>query len=131
VNWQGALTQRLLDDAAVAAIVEDRVRWDEAEQDDAVPFIILTVIEDSRPRHMEGGQGFRPSFVQIDCYHGGSKLAALTLREAAIDALAAGGVFDGVRFDPLRIEAVRSEKERISGTEVRWRESVDIILFHD
>lgn len=131
MNWQEALTQRLLDDAAVTDIVGTRVRWDVADQKDAPPYLILTVISDPRPRHMEGGQGFRPSLVQIAAYHGGNKAGAMALREAAIDALAAGGVFDGVRFDPLRVDDVRSDYERISGTEQRWREDVDITLYHD
>lgn len=131
MNWQEALTQRLLDDAGVTAIVGTRVRWDRVDQDDVPPYAILTVISDPRPRHMEGGQGFRPSLVQMAFYHDVSRTAAITLRDAAIDALAPGGVFDGRRFDPLRIDDVRSDYEQPSGGGEIWREDVDVSLFHD
>lgn len=108
MSFETALRKRLLDDAAVRAIVSTRVDWSLRPQGDPYPSVVLTLVSDPRPQHLNGFHPLRETRVQIDCYAAHDKPAqAVALRDAVIDAISTPRVkLGGVRFDRVRINNV-------------------------
>lgn len=126
MNWQTALCQRLLDDAAVAALIGSSAEWDVRT---GMPGVVLELITDPRPQTMKGFQQLRRSRVQVTCY-AAKKLTAVAIREAAIAALVPAGVFGGERFERGFVDGGRGTKENTETGTVH-RESIDLLIWHE
>ena len=129
MSWEKAVARRLLADGAVAALVAQRVDWDEREQRAPMPAVVLQLISDPRPQNMDGFDPIRPSRVRINCLSK-DKAESAALREAVIAALVGEGTFDGIWFDRATVDAVRPLGER-TDTGFVHREAVDIIFWHE
>lgn len=98
-----ALRVRLLDDAAVKALVGDRVHWAKRDQGGDLPAIVLRRISGQHPDHLDGAEDMATSRIQIDC---------LAERYLASEALAAAAR-----------AALQGEAQ--VGTMLFWRASFD------
>lgn len=134
MNWEQALRQRLLDDAAVAVLAGARVFWRVRKQGTPLPAVVLTIVSDPRPQTLKGFAARRESRVQIDCWSSGaadvSRAALAALREAVIAALAPGGDFYGVRFGRANFDPVRDLGE-LTEAGFNHRDQFDLLVFHD
>lgn len=98
MSFESALRARLIAAPPVHAMVQDRVHWKARPQGGALPAIVLIMIHDSRPQHLDGFQSLRPTRIQADCY-GRTYEEARELRDAVIPILAAKAVEQDTRFD--------------------------------
>lgn len=129
MSWELAVAARLLASPAIAALVEDRVEWDELAPDSALPAITLQTIFDERPQNNDDFDGFWPTRVQLNCL-ARRKTEAIALREAAIAALVPAGEQGGTSFlrsfvDGGGSDAVRTPTGRLV------RERTDLTIWHD
>lgn len=124
-----ALRSRLLNDAAVAAIVGNRVSWIERPQRTGFPAIVLQIVSAPRPQHMGGLQSARQSRVQIDCFATTAKQAA-ELSEAVISAIIPVNTAYGTEFFRGFVNDVRDLGEETDGGFVH-RRSIDAYLWHE
>lgn len=129
MSFETALRKRLLDDAAVKAIVSTRVDWSLRPQGDPFPAIVLTLVSDDRSQNFGGFNGFRSSRVQIDCYAKDYPTAA-NLREAVINAVVPAGEAQGVEFLRAFINTVLDRGDQ-TDTGFIHRQLLDITLWHD
>jgi hypothetical protein len=83
---QTALRSRLLADATISGLVDQRVDWGLRPQAKTLPAITLTLIPTPRDYHMGGAQATQHYRVQVDCWAETYK-AAHELREAVIAEL--------------------------------------------
>lgn len=123
-----ALRARLVADASVAALVGTRVYWRIRPQGSDLPAIVLTIISDPRPQHLEGFQDLRATRVQIDCM-AATFAELVALREAAIAAVVPAGVTDDTRFCRGEINNVIPKGE---DTATAWvfGEAIDATIWH-
>lgn len=128
MNWEQALRQRALDDAAIAAIVGTAVDWG---QRTGMPALTLLLVSDPRGQTLAGFEGNRWSRVQVDA-RALSRPVVVELREAAIAALVRAGTFHGVRFGRGQVAdpGPRTLNEQTE-TGFVHRDSFDLIISHD
>jgi hypothetical protein len=132
---EAAVRSRLIGNEAVAAIVGERVDWDEPteaaqlrEGEPAFPRIVLTIVFQRRPQHMTGFTALIDTIVQVDC-QARTATEANDLRDAAIAAIAPSGVFAGVRFNRATNVTPRTLNERTDAGFIH-RQSVEATLWH-
>lgn len=134
MNWEQALRQRLLDETAVAALVGSRVDWTRRAQDGALPAVVLTLVSDPRPQHLEGFEARRQSRVQIDCLasgaNGKTRAEVAALREAVIAVLAPAATVGAITFGRSTFDPVRDLGEDTESGFVH-RDSFDAYIWHD
>ena len=123
-----ALTARLLDDAAVAAIAGNDVHWVTRPQGSDLPAVTLSVVAGSRDVHLKGYSGLRSTDVQADCW-AASFAEAKALVEAVIAATAAPGVFGGIKFGRTVAGEPRDLGDDATGAFIH-RQSVDLTVSH-
>lgn len=128
MDMEGALRARLLADAAVAALVAERVYWVGRPQGGTLPDVTLQVITDGREQDMKGFVGLQQTRVQIDS-RATSYGQAKALAEAAISALVGAGTFYGVRFERAEVEGPIDLPERTE-TQFIHRKSFDLLAWH-
>jgi len=129
MTMETALRKRLLDDAAVKAIVSTRVDWAVRPEKAPFPAIVLTLVSDDRSQNFEGFNGFRQTRVQVDCYaleYG----QAVTLREAAIAVLVPEATVSGVTFLRAFINNVLDRGDQTE-TGFIHRQLIDLSIWHD
>lgn len=87
----------LLADAAIAALVGRRVDWTSRPQGNALPAIVLHLIDGAEGYTLQGRDGLFRGRVQVDCWGDTARQAKMTAR-AVIGLLAGyrGGGFQGV-----------------------------------
>lgn len=134
MSMREALRRRLVESPAVAAIVADRVFWDERPQASALPAIVLQVVSDPRPQTMKGFQAARATRVQADCMAqtgpaGGGPAIVAALVEAVIAAVAPAAQVGGTAFSRSFVDAARDLPERTEHGIVN-RTSLDLIVWH-
>lgn len=123
------LRQRLLDDAAVAAIASSRVAWGVRPERTGYPAVVLETVDARRTQTHDGFNTFQPTAVQVNCFAAKQKTAA-ALRDAVIAAIAPEATVDGTRF--LRAQNIR-HLSRPENTErgFVFREIVEATIWHD
>lgn len=129
MSWEEALVARLLGDAAVAALVDDRVEWDDLAPDSALPAIMLQLINDGRTQTNDGIDAFTGDRVQVNCI-ARTKSVASALSTAAIGVIVPAGEQDGVTFLESFIDGGGSDAER-TPTGRRNRKRTDLIIWHN
>lgn len=98
MSFESALRTRLLADPFVGPMVGPRVHWRRRPQNGALPAIVLTIVADPRPQHLDGFHSLRATRVQAECY-AWSDEEARELRDAVIPVLAAKADAEDTRFD--------------------------------
>ncbi len=105
MSFESDLRTRLIDDALVGAAVGSAIYWRIRPQSKSLPAIVLTIISDPRPQHLEGFHSLRDTRVQLDCY-GRTYDETRALRDDVITAIASYARVGGTRFDHAEIENV-------------------------
>lgn len=127
-DLQAALIARLLDDAAVAALVARRGYWGIVPQNTAKPYFRMQVISDPRPQHLKGYDGSRGTRVQVDCF-GATYAASVALAKAIIAAVAQPVTIGTSRFGRTHAEGPRDLGEDTTAGFVH-RASIDLLVRH-
>ena len=99
MDMEGALRARLLAAAPVAAIVGQRIYWDERPQASALPAVVLEFVTDLREQTFGGFQSLLSARIQIWAFalsFGDKK----RLKEAIIAAIEPQYSGNGIWFDP-------------------------------
>lgn len=130
-----ALTNLLLADTGVTALVGNRVTWLARGQASALPAIVLSRVTGLPDYTMAGPSGLVMSRVQVDCW-GLSYAAAKTAARAVKAALSGlGGEHGGITFGGMFVEGERDDFD--SGSNVQtgaaeryYRTSLDFIIWH-
>lgn len=97
----------LTSSAAVSAIAGARINWGAHPQGQALPGIVLTVIDDAEGHNYQGSDGLSRGRVQVDCW-------ALTYAQAKLCGRAVRGLLDGYaggQFDGIFLAAQREGRE--------------------
>ncbi len=145
-DWGSALTAQLLANAALSALVGDRIDWLAWAESGVDRQVTLQTISDVRPDHYSGSIDHRMTRVQADAWSTISSGDAAAIAEAVIGAvrLDAGDVAnapegsadrsgawvrDGVRFDRPQIEGPVDGVEQLDTVRV-YRARVDLLLWH-
>lgn len=126
---EAALRTRLIDNAAVAALVGNRVHWTIRPQDGAFPAVVLSIVSGGRTQNMDGFDGYQSTRVQADCY-ALSYGAAADLREAVIAALAPEHTVGAVKFLRSFINNTMSRGEDLPTAYVH-RQMIDLTIWHN
>jgi hypothetical protein len=129
MDFEQALRQRLLDDAAVGAIAGARIEWGVRPQGQALPGVVLVLISEPDTQRLDRAQAMVEARVQIDC-RATSRAQTVALRKAVKAALRSGGTFNGARFGRGLFSDVRDLSEPLE-TGVVHRDSFDILVMHD
>jgi hypothetical protein len=124
---EAALRSRLLTAPGLAAATADRWSWVERPQEDSLPAGTLQTVGGALGENFDGFDGVRRAVVQLD-FWSLSHVEAVALREAAITALAAPAVVEGIRFDRGHFSAPRDLGEP-TDTGFIHRQSIDV-TFH-
>lgn len=130
MTMHGDLRMRLKDDAGVAAIVGDAVRWFEKNRTDSYPCVILNTIDAGRDYTHDGPDPLEYPRVQIDCY-GTTPAEADALSLVVRAAMEAAGTWGATRFGPGFLESENSftEGEQDGGQRLT-RLSLDFTFYH-
>lgn len=120
------LLQHLAGDAAVTALVADRIVWNARPQGEALPCIVLHRITGGRDYAMAGRTGLVESVVQIDCW-GERWLSAKQVARAVVASL------DGLAEEPFQAAFIDAERDTMDadddGREFH-RTMVDTRIWH-
>lgn len=129
MEWDQALRTRLQAATGVTALVDaEKINWGERPQIARLPAITMDIIDDPRPQHMQGFQGLRPSYVQIDIWAKNPSSRA-SIREAVIAALVPAVTTDGHRFARAFVEGSTDETEQTETATV-FRHRMDFKFNH-
>lgn len=128
MDFETALRARLKAAPAVAALVGTRIEWLERPQGRPMPDITLSVISDTRDRHMKGFQTLQFTRVQVDC-RAATYLEAKATAEAAIAAAEPDGVVGGIHFRRAEVIGPRDLGEQTDAGFV-YRKQFDLIIPH-
>lgn len=123
-----ALLSRLTSDAAVTALVGDRVHWVKRDQGGALPVIVLRRVSGQRPELLDGEEDMLTSRVQADCM-AWSHAAAWALAAAARAVLLPEAGVGDMLFWRASADAPRDLGEQLPEGFVH-RASVDFIIRH-
>lgn len=124
-----ALSERLINDGPVSALVGGRVDWGVRKQGDPLPLLVLQVFSDPRPQDYKGFVSMRETRVRIHC-DAETRAEAVRLREAVIAAISAPGTFYGTRFGRAFIDTVRDLGAH-TDTGFVHRDSIDALIWHN
>lgn len=91
-----AIRDHLEADGTVTAVVGTKIRRTRARTSDAVPYIVITEVDDRPEHHLGGSSGVALADVQIVCFHTsrGATRALSDLVFASLDGRAAGAMGD-------------------------------------
>ncbi len=129
MSFKANLVARLLGAPAIAALVDDRVEWDDRAPDDPLPAIMLQVITDARPQNHDGFDPFWPTRVQVNCL-ARTAAEAEALLELVIPVLVPFAVQGGTTFLRSFVDGGGSDAERTPTGRI-CRERSDIIIWHN
>lgn len=97
MSFEIDLRSRLVNDAAVAALVGTRVYWKIRPQDSALPAIVLGTAYGARDQHFQGPMGTQGNRIQLDCL-ASLKGQAVDLRNAVMAVVESAGSAGGTSF---------------------------------
>ena len=123
------LRARLLADAELAGLVEQRVSWGSRPRTDCLPAVCLHLISGVRQYHLGGSSNLVQSRVQADCW-------ALTYAAATRVSRAVVADLSGLRDPAMRVQGAFVVDERdladegTAADELLYRVSVDMMIWH-
>jgi len=92
-----ALRAKMMGDVALAALVGTRIDWTVRPERSALPAVVLQLISDPRPQHMQGFQSYRETRVQVDVF-ALTRASVVAIREAVIAAVTPAETISGTNF---------------------------------
>lgn len=129
MSFEADLAARLLGAPAAAALVGDRVEWDDFAPDSPLPGYMLQIITDARPQNHDGFDPFWPTRVQLNSL-ARTKAEAIALRDAAIPVLVLPAVVGSTTFLRSFVDGGGSDAERTPTGRI-CRERTDLIIWHN
>lgn len=126
---EDALRSRLLEDAAVKAMVGTRIDWGVRPDGGAYPCLVLKIMPSGRPQTYKGFVAHRQTRVQIDVLSD-DRLQVIALREAVIAAIVPAGSFHGTKFQRAFIDSVQDLGAQ-TGTDYVHRDKIDALIWHN
>lgn len=129
MSWKLGLAARLLTNADIAALVGDRVEWDDLSPDSPLPAITLQTISDPRPQNHDGFDPFRGTRVQVNCLARTATEAAALL-ELVIPVLVLPAVVGTTTFLRSFVDGGGSDAEQTTTGRI-CRERTDLIIWHN
>lgn len=124
-----ALRARLLADAELTELVEQRVSWGSRPRMDCLPAVCLHLISGVRNYHLGGSSELVQSRVQADCW-GLTYAAATAVSRAVVSDLS------GLRDDAMQVQGAFIVDERdlpdegTAADELLYRVSIDVMIWH-
>jgi len=134
MSWESAVRDRLIEDAAVAALIGSgsdggpSIDWGELRQGAQRPAIELKLVSDRRPTTHDGFDSIRASRVRA-MVQAATRAEVAALREAAIAALVPPGSYSGVWFDRAEVDLLR-DAGGPTATGFVHADSVDFVFWH-
>ncbi len=128
MGWQEDLRARLIENAALAALVGTRVAWIEGPREGGRPWLVLTIAGVRRGWSHSGPTGFDYHRVQFDA-QSTDAAQALAIIEAAQAVMETSAVAGGTQFHPAPLVMELSQAEDLNGTKV-FREMRDFGVEH-
>lgn len=123
-----ALLARLLAASPIAAIVGDRVDWD--DRSDPMPSLTLTKVSPGREWTHDGPDGLDDPRVQFDCW-ASTKAARTALARAVLAEMEQPRVAAGWRFHEGSVELERwTREDDLPGEIPVFRAQLDFTFFH-
>lgn len=125
-----ALVAFLLADAALDALVGNRIYWVRRPQDEeALPTVVLTKISHNADYHMTAPSGLFQTRLQVDCW--GETFASVTNTARAVKNILSGASFtqSGIDFQGCFLDNERQLFEDEEPTRLH-RISMDFIIWH-
>jgi len=125
-----ALRARLLADAELAGLVEQRISWGSRPRMDCLPAVCLHLISGVRQYHLGGASDLVQSRVQADCWAPTYAAATAVSRAVVAD-------LSGLRDDTMRVQGAFVVDERdladegTAADEILFRVSVDVMIWHE
>lgn len=128
MGWQEDLRTRLIENAAIAALVGTRVAWIEGPREGGRPWLVLTIAGVRRGWSHSGPTGFDYHRVQFDAQsdRAGEALAIIDAAQAVMETSAVVG---DTRFHPAQLQMELSSAEDLNGTKI-FREMRDFGVEH-
>lgn len=124
-----ALTNHLLAQAGLVALVGQRITWARRPQGSTLPAIVLHVISRQPQYTMEAASGLASRRIQVDCWADSFAGAKGAAREVAAALSGARMTVGGVAFQGGFQEGERDSFEQGSGGEQLYRVSMDFIIW--
>lgn len=118
-----SLLALLVAHAPLAALVGNRIYWDEIPQSTPRPCVVMFVVSSTPGYHFQGGDPLAPTRVQIDSQ--ATTTAAKRAVARAVEDLLSGyrGTFDGTKFSGIFQLLTRDRMEKpASGPTIRIRQ---------
>lgn len=134
MDFETAVRRRILDDAAVNAIIG--VHADGGKSIDAtvrrqgapLPAIVITLVADPRPRLADEPDPIRPTRMRLRVL-AMTREAVKALREAAIAALEPEGAFHGHWFAPAEVALIADSSGPADDAFI-FADTIDLIFWH-
>lgn len=103
-----AFTALILGDAAVAALVGNRVHWRrQPEKQNDFPYINLSLVDEQTGYELEGEDGLTRRIIQVDCW-GEKYLDAVNVKRAVRSLLSGyAGTSGAVKFNGIFVGGAR------------------------
>lgn len=124
-----ALRSRLLTGDGMAALVSNRVDWDERPQGKPLPAITLQVVTDPDEQTYEGPQILRSTLVQMDIW-AIDRATTVAIKKAALPAILPAIRMDAIRFEQSFVSDSQDTTETATvssiGTSTVFRTRVDL-----
>lgn len=125
------LVARLVADAGVSAVVDEKVSWFERARDDALPVLVLTKVSAGRDYTHGGADGLDGPRVQFDCL-GRTDAEALALKRAVVACMEQAATVGDTLFHNAFLEGetwiAQGEQD---GGEALFQLSLDFIFYHE
>jgi hypothetical protein len=122
-----AIVARLGAGSATRGIASSRVTWRKREQGSPMPAVVLNVVSEARPQHLDGFDDMRTARIQADCW-AQTLASAVALAEAVIADLVGDAAVGNVAFWRASVEGPRDLGEQTDSEGFLHRESVDLVL---
>lgn len=124
---QEALTARLLAHAPLAALVGDRIHWGRAPRTAALPYVVLSIVDDPQVYTFDGPTDWHPTEVQADVYAETYDMARAA-SGALVDLLSGWrAVYQAVNFQGVFVLRERDGDATDPGTtDPIYRRSIDL-----
>jgi len=109
MSLRASLVTYLNTKGGLTGLVSSRIRWHQAEQSDALPYVILHQIDETHPHHMKAASGKAIARIQFDCV-AASPLSATNVGEQirlALDGYR--GVMGSVFVSMCHLDTIRDE----------------------
>lgn len=124
-----ALTDHLMAQAGLTALVSNRITWGRRPQGSALPAVVLHVISRTPQYTMGGASDITSQRIQVDCWGDSYGSAKATARQVTAALSGLKTTVGGVEFLGSFKEGERDSDEQGEGGGMLSRTSMDFIIW--